>query len=224
VTILGAESCAVIPYQHNLAQLPAFLQQLSMESNGKRVNRAGVTVDYATAPVLWGAEGTNGQHSFLQLLHQGTLLCPVDFILPLASPLGEDREGHQRLVANCLGQARALMIGRDESTAVDSLRAQGLSRARAQQLAPHLVMPGNRPSSTLSCPQLTPGRLGALLALYEHKTFCSGQIWQINSFDQWGVELGKELGTEIYASMEEPASLAFDPSTNALLERWRHEQ
>jgi glucose-6-phosphate isomerase len=224
VTILGAESCAVIPYQHNLARLPAFLQQLSMESNGKRVNSTGITVDYATAPVLWGEEGTNGQHSFHQLLHQGTLLCPVDFILPLTGPADEDKEGHQRLVANCLGQARALLIGQDEKSALDSLRARGLSRARAQQLAPHLVMPGNRPSSTLSCPQLTPGRLGALLALYEHKTFCSGQIWQINSFDQWGVELGKELGTEIYASMEEPASPVFDPSTNALLERWRHEQ
>jgi glucose-6-phosphate isomerase len=224
VTILGAESCAVIPYQHNLARLPAFLQQLSMESNGKRVNSTGITVDYATAPVLWGEEGTNGQHSFHQLLHQGTLLCPVDFILPLTGSLGEDREGHKRLVANCLAQARALLIGRDEDAALDSLLARGLTRARAQQLAPHLVTPGNRPSSTLSCPQLTPGRLGALLALYEHKTFCSGHIWQINSFDQWGVELGKELGTEIYASMEEPASLAFDPSTNALLERWRHEQ
>ena len=224
VNFLGAQSCAVIPYQHNLALLPAFLQQLSMESNGKRVNRAGIPLDYATAPVLWGEEGTNGQHSFHQLLHQGSLLCPVDFILPMTSPLGEDREGHQRLVANCLGQARALLVGRDEKTALDSLLARGLSRARARQLAPHLVMPGNRPSSTLSCSQLTPGRLGALLALYEHKTFCSGQIWQINSFDQWGVELGKELGAEIFGSMEESASQAFDPSTNALLERWRHEQ
>jgi glucose-6-phosphate isomerase len=224
VNFLGAESCAVIPYQHNLALLPAFLRQLSMESNGKRVNRAGIPLNYATAPVLWGEEGTNGQHSFHQLLHQGTLLCPVDFILPLTSPLGDDQEGHQRLVANCLGQARALLIGRDENAALDSLLARGLSNARARQLAPHLVMPGNRPSSTLSCPQLTPGRLGALLALYEHKAFCSGQIWQINSFDQWGVELGKELGTEIFGSMEESAALAFDPSTNALLERWRHEQ
>jgi glucose-6-phosphate isomerase len=224
VNFLEAQSCAVIPYQHNLALLPAFLQQLSMESNGKRVNRDGIPLDYATAPVLWGAEGTNGQHSFHQLLHQGSVLCPVDFILPLTSPMVEDQEGHQRLVANCLSQARALLIGRDENAALDSLLARGLSRARARQLAPHLVVPGNRPSSTLSCSQLTPGSLGALLALYEHKTFCSGLFWQINSFDQWGVELGKELGTEIYASMKESSSQAFDPSTNALLERWRHEQ
>jgi glucose-6-phosphate isomerase len=223
VNFLGADTFAVIPYSHDLAELPSFLQQLSMESNGKRVNRSGIELGYTTAPVLWGAEGTNGQHSFFQLLHQGTAMCPVDFVLPMSSTQ-EDREGHARLVANCLGQARALLIGRDESSALESLLAEGIPPERARQLAPHLAIPGNRPSSTLSCGQLTPQNLGALLALYEHKTFCSGHLWQINPFDQWGVELGKGLAEEIYASMKNPQASKFDSSTNAQIEKWRHEQ
>jgi glucose-6-phosphate isomerase len=127
-------------------------------------------------------------------------------------------------VANCLAQSQALLLGRDRESCQQSLLDRGLSPARAAELAPHLVIPGNRPSNTLSCEQLTPQALGALIALYEHKTFCSGQIWQINSFDQWGVELGKELGTSIYAAMEEAEPAVGDASTNALLKRWQHEQ
>ncbi len=214
VNYMGSQNHAVIPYHQELAKLPAFLQQLSMESNGKRVNRYGQPVDYSTAPVLWGDVGTNGQHSFHQLLHQGTLLCPVDFVVFTGEE--ETREGKQRLLANGLSQMRALMLGRDEAQSRDSLQRRGLEPKQAAELAPHLVIPGNRPSSTLSCPTLTPAALGALLALYEHKTFCSGHIWQINSFDQWGVELGKEMGAEIFDAIN-GVQKHFDPSTNAML-------
>jgi glucose-6-phosphate isomerase len=224
VNFFNAGSHAVIPYSHRLAHLPAYLQQLSMESNGKRCNSRGQAIGYATAPVLWGEPGTNGQHSFHQLLHQGTTFCPVDFILPLRATKGNDREGQRRLVANCLAQGQALLLGRDEQRSRQSLIARGVEEDMAAELAPHLVIPGNRPSSTLSCEQLTPHSLGALIALYEHKTFCSGHIWQINSFDQWGVELGKELGEKIYAAMAEGKTATGDASTNALLKRWQHEQ
>ena len=224
VNFLGGSNHAVIPYSHDLRALPAFLQQLSMESNGKRVHRDGRALGYATAPVLWGEAGTTGQHSFHQLLHQGTALCPVDFILPLQTGDDPDPEARRRLIANCLSQARALLVGRDEAHALQYLMDQGLEKSDAASLAPHLVMPGNRPSSTLSCAQLSAYSLGALLALYEHKAFCSGHIWQINSFDQWGVELGKEISANIYRAMSEEDSMNFDPSTNALLERYRNER
>jgi glucose-6-phosphate isomerase len=216
VNFMGASAHAVIPYHQDLARLPAFLQQLSMESNGKRVNHYGQPVDYATAPILWGDVGTNGQHSFHQLLHQGTVLCPVDFILVADTASSQDPEGKRRLLSNGLSQIRALMVGRDEAASRQSLENRGMSAEHAAELAPHLVIPGNRPSSTLLCRQLTPAALGALLALYEHKTFCSGRIWQINSFDQWGVELGKEMGAEIYGSLL-GSGQQFDPSTNATL-------
>ena len=221
VNFLGAQSHAVIPYHHALSGLPAYLQQLSMESNGKRVNHQGMSLNYATAPVLWGGVGSNVQHSFHQLLHQGTLLCPVDFIL--FTDTG-GMEGKQRLLSNGLSQAQALMVGRSEADAYAELLDRGVPEERARSLAPHLVIPGNRPSSTLSCPQLTPHSLGALLALYEHKTFCSGHLWQINSFDQWGVELGKELGAKIFEAMSNSAeSTDIDPSTSAILETMHHE-
>ena len=228
VNFLNAQSHAVIPYHHNLRRLPAFLQQLSMESNGKRVNREGRGLGYATAPVLWGDEGSNGQHSFHQLLHQGTPNCPLDFIVPLQALHEIDRTGQQHLVANCYAQGQALLQGRDLASCFGALLAQGYSDEEADRLAPHWVVPGNRSTSTLSCTALTPENLGSLIALYEHKTFCSGQIWQINSFDQWGVELGKELGDKIYQAMQENISPdtvsqtgSFDASTNALLRRWR---
>lgn len=220
VNFMGARNQAVIPYHHHLRRLPAFLQQLSMESNGKRVNRQGKPLEYATAPVLWGDEGSNGQHSFHQLLHQGTLLCPVDFVLPLSTDEAE-ADMHRRLVANCLSQAQALLLGRDEAASRASLLKRGHSEEEADNLAPHLVIPGNRPSSTISCDALDPHTLGALLALYEHKTFCSGWVWQINSFDQFGVELGKELSGDIYAAMRDDAVEVADASTAAMLERWR---
>jgi glucose-6-phosphate isomerase len=200
VNFMGAQNQAVVPYFHYLRRLPAFLQQLTMESNGKRVNRRGEPVSYATAPVLWGEVGTNGQHSFHQLLHQGTVFCPVDFILPQVSNAA-DNDNITRLLANGLAQARALMEGRTLQEARDSLLARGVTPEEADRLAPHLVMPGNRPSTIISFEQLTPQTLGALLALYEHRTFCSGHLWQINSFDQYGVELGKVLSGEIYESL-----------------------
>ncbi len=220
VNFMGARVHAVIPYQQRLAYLPAFLQQLSMESNGKSVNHRGQRLGYDTAPILWGDVGTNGQHSFHQLLHQGTVLCPVDFIL-IPGAAGAS-EGKSRLLANGLSQMRALMVGRDLEASQRSLEGRGADPVRAAELAPHLVIPGNRPSSTLSCDALTPYSLGALLALYEHKTFCSGRIWQINSFDQWGVELGKEMGAEIFAALD-GSGQSFDPSTDAALAGVRHD-
>ncbi len=206
VNFLGSRNYAVVPYSHSLRRLPAFLQQLTMESNGKRTNRAGEAVTYATAPVLWGDEGSNSQHSFHQLLHQGTLLCPVDFVIPQQGH-GDEEDKHLRLRANALAQAKALMEGRSEQQACDSLLAKGMSETDAQRLAPHLAMPGNRPSSILGFEKLTPHTLGALLALYEHRTFCSGHLWQINSFDQYGVELGKILSGDIYQSLiKEPSA------------------
>ncbi|MEP5764581.1 MAG: glucose-6-phosphate isomerase [Halieaceae bacterium] len=222
VNFFSAQCHAVIPYHQDLARLPSFLQQLSMESNGKRVNHQGQTLSYATAPVLWGDAGSNGQHSFHQLFHQGSVLCPIDFILVSGDQSRTDTEGKQRLLANGLSQARALLTGRDLEASRQSLLQRGLDKDRAAALAPHLVIPGNRPSSSLSCEQLTPETLGALLALYEHKTFCSGHIWQINSFDQWGVELGKALGAEIYAAMLGEAEGNFDASTAAILEKIHH--
>lgn len=222
VNFMAAQTHAVIPYHQDLARLPAFLQQLSMESNGKRVNHRGETLDYATAPILWGDVGTNGQHSFHQLLHQGTVMCPVDFILPADMAASHDQEGKRRLIANGLSQMRALMVGRDEQASMQSLRDRGIDSEQAAQLAPHLAIPGNRPSSTLACRHFDPAALGALLALYEHKTFCSGCIWQINSFDQWGVELGKEMGAEIFRALGDSGQ-RFDPSTNAILDTINHE-
>ena len=224
VNFLGAGNHVVLPYDHHLQKLPDFLQQLTMESNGKRVTADGAPLDYSTGPVLWGSAGTMGQHSFHQLLHQGTLLCPADFILPLATHTGMTDQ-HRRLVANCLAQSRALMVGRSQEQARESLLARGLDAAEADRLAPHLAMPGNRPSSVITMDSLTPATLGALLALYEHRTFCSGQLWGINPFDQWGVELGKEIGASILAGMEDDsASATTDAATERLVRLWRAAQ
>ena len=221
VNFMGAQSHAVIPYHQDLARLPAYLQQLSMESNGKSVNHRGDTLGYATAPILWGDVGTNGQHSFHQLLHQGTVLCPIDFILVTGIQASPDHDGKRRLLSNGLAQARALLAGRDEMASLASLRERGAEDATARELAPHLVIPGNRPSSSLSCEALTPTSLGALIALYEHKTFCSGHIWQINSFDQWGVELGKAISKEIYGALSGGDATGLDSSTRAALDQLR---
>ena len=222
VNFMGAQSHAVIPYHHNLRRLPAFLQQLAMESNGKTVNRDGETLTYATNPIVWGDEGSNGQHSFHQLLHQGSVLCPVDFILPMRGS-SADNDGQMRLVAHCLAQGQALMQGRDLRECREQLLQRGVDKTRAEELAPHLVIPGNRPSSTISCTSLNTESLGALLALYEHKTFCSGHFWNINSFDQWGVELGKALSSAIYTAMS-GEDVPLDASTGALLQAWKESQ
>ena len=220
----GAGNHAVLPYDHSLRRLPDYLQQLTMESNGKRVSNVGEHLDYTTAPVLWGSAGTIGQHSFHQLLHQGQLLCPVDFVLPLTTHTSM-HEQHRSLVANCLAQSRTLMVGRSEEAARSALLERGLDEEKAAELAPHLVMPGNRPSSVITTESLNPATLGALLALYEHRTFCSGQLWRINSFDQWGVELGKEISTEILGQLAntKPES-TLDTATKRLIESWQRAQ
>lgn len=216
----GAQNHVVLPYAQQLARLPDFLQQLTMESNGKSVDIDGQALTYNTAPVLWGSTGTIGQHSFHQLLHQGTLLCPADFVLPLTTHTGEE-EQHRRLVANCLAQSRAMLVGRSVTEAMASLQERGHSDADAQALAPHLAMPGSRPNSVISMDSLDPATLGALLAAYEHRTFVSGYLWGINPFDQWGVELGKEIGTQVLARLENDDGDSMDAATEALIARWR---
>jgi len=211
----------VLPYDNGLQRLPDFLQQLTMESNGKGVSADGRALPYTTGPVLWGSAGTMGQHSFHQLLHQGTRLCPADFVLPLTTHTGM-QEQHRRLVANCLAQSRTLMVGRSPEAARQTLLQRGLGEAEASRLAPHLAMSGNRPNSMITMDCVNPRTLGALLALYEHRTFCSARLWGINPFDQWGVELGKEIGTEILARLSgETGSGAMDPSTERLMREWR---
>jgi glucose-6-phosphate isomerase len=210
----GAQSAAVLPYDQYLARFPSYLQQLIMESNGKSVTLEGARVRYATAPVIWGEPGTNGQHSFHQLLHQGTPLVPIDFIgfTHSLNPLGAQ---HDLLMANLFAQAAALAFGK---TAAE-VRAEGT----AEWLVPHRVFEGNRPSSVILADRLTPATLGALIALYEHMVFTQGVVWDIDSFDQWGVELGKTLATRIAAELTPGANAgpAHDSSTNALIERYR---
>jgi glucose-6-phosphate isomerase len=193
---LGAESQAVLPYDARLARFPAFLQQMHMESNGKRVRRDGAPVGVPTGTIIWGEAGNNAQHSFYQLLHQGTRLVPVDFIAPEhgSSPF----QGQHRLaLINMRAQAEALAIGQTEAEVLTDLEAAGMSAPEAAAMAPHKIHPGNRPSTLITFDRLNPRRLGALTALYEHKVFVEGAIWGINSFDQWGVELGKKLAKEI---------------------------
>jgi glucose-6-phosphate isomerase len=210
----GAETVAVLPYDQYLARFPAYLQQLTMESNGKSVMLDGAQVDYSTGAIYWGEPGTNGQHSFYQLIHQGTRLVNCDFIGfgQSLNPLGDH---HDILLANMFAQAEALAFGKT----AEEVRAEGTP----DRLVPHRTFPGNRPSSTILAERLTPGVLGALIALYEHSVFVQGTIWQIDSFDQWGVELGKVLAQRIIpelAGTGEPA-LGHDSSTNALIRRYR---
>ncbi len=210
----GAETVAVLPYENYLKRFPAYLQQLTMESNGKSVTLAGRRVRYATGPVYWGEPGTNGQHSFYQLIHQGTRLVPCDFIAfaRALTPLGRH---HDMLIANVLAQGEALAFGKTEA----EVRAEGVPEA----LVPHKVFEGNRPSNTIFARQLTPETLGALVALYEHSVFTQGTIWGINSFDQWGVELGKALAQRIMPELTARAAprLAHDSSTNQLIRHYR---
>ncbi|TDG12471.1 glucose-6-phosphate isomerase [Seongchinamella unica] len=220
VNFFGAGNHVVLPYDNSLQKLPDFLQQLTMESNGKRVSRDGQALDYRTGPVLWGSAGTMGQHSFHQLLHQGTELCPADFVLPLTTHTGMT-EQHRRLVANCLAQSRTMMVGRSLDQARESLVSRGMESRQAEALAPHLAMPGNRPNSVITMAALTPATLGALIALYEHRTFVSGVLWGINSFDQWGVELGKEIGVQILGLLSgEESDAAMDSATRRLIDEW----
>jgi glucose-6-phosphate isomerase len=221
----GAGSNAVLPYDQYLHRFAAYLQQLDMESNGKGVDRNGQPVDYDTGMVVWGEPGTNGQHAFYQLIHQGTRLIPADFIAPLqsANPLGEH---HAILLANCFAQTEALMRGKTAAEARAELVAQGLSGDALESLLPHKIFPGNKPTNTLLFPRLTPHTLGMLIALYEHKVFVQSVIWNINPFDQWGVELGKQLASKILPELrvDAPAATGHDASTNALIALYRQTQ
>jgi glucose-6-phosphate isomerase len=210
----GAETCAVLPYDQYLHRFPAYLQQLTMESNGKHVTLDGARVDYETGAIFWGEPGTNGQHSFYQLLHQGTRLIPSDFIGFLRSnnPLGDH---HDLLMSNVFAQSEALAFGRTP----EEVREEGTPEA----IVPHRVMEGNRPSNTILAERLAPRTLGALVALYEHSTFTQGAVWEIDSFDQWGVELGKALAKRIVPELQaaDEPDLRHDSSTNALIRRYR---
>ena len=210
----GAQTVAVLPYEQYLKRFPAYLQQLTMESNGKHVTLDGATVDYGTGPIYWGEPGTNGQHSFYQLIHQGTWLIPCDFIafIETLNPIGRH---HDILMANVFAQAEALAFGKT----AEEVKAEGT----ADSLVPHRVFEGNRPSNTILAQRLSPETLGKLVALYEHAVFTQGVIWNVDSFDQWGVELGKVLAQRIIPELESPTEppLKHDSSTNALIRRYR---
>ena len=208
---------AVLPYAQHLHRFPAYLQQLDMESNGKSTTKEGLVVDGKTGPIVWGEPGTNGQHAFYQLIHQGTDIIPVDFIVA-AEPSHSLCEHHDILVANCFAQSEALMIGKNLDEVISELRAKGMDEAKIASLAPHKVFTGNRPSSTIIFSKLTPNTLGKLIGLYEHKIFVQGVIWNINSYDQWGVELGKSLANQLLPMVKGEATAdAKDASTQGLL-------
>ena len=213
----GAQTVAILPYDHYLSRFSAYLQQLDMESNGKHVDLDGAPVDYQTGPIIWGTPGTNGQHAYYQLIHQGTRLIPCDFIgfSQTLNPLGDH---HDLLMANLFAQTEALAFGKT----AQEVAAQGVP---AYQVA-HRTFEGNRPTNTIMAERLTPATLGALVALYEHKVFVQGTIWRINSFDQWGVELGKALAMRILPELQSPADapLSHDSSTNALIRRYRKQR
>ncbi len=214
---LGACSHAVLPYSQHLHRLPAYLQQADMESNGKSVRRDGARVDYATGPIVWGEPGTNGQHAFYQLLHQGTELVPADFLAAAESltPLGDH---HDKLLANFFAQTEALAFGKTADEVRAELEGEGLSGAALEALVPHKVFEGNRPTNSILFRRLDPATLGKLIALYEHKIFTQGVLWNINSFDQWGVELGKQLAKVILPQLADPEPVAsHDSSTNGLI-------
>ena len=212
-----SQSHAVMPYSQYLRRLPAYLQQLDMESNGKTIDREGERVEYLTGPIIWGEPGTNGQHAFFQLLHQGTKPVPADFIVPCVSqsPMGNH---HRVLVSNCFAQTRALMHGKTTSEALDQMREEGVPDDVINELFSHKVFDGNKPTNTILFEKLTPKTLGSILALYEHKVFVQGVIWNINSFDQMGVEYGKELAGNIQGELSHrDETKSYDSSTNALI-------
>jgi glucose-6-phosphate isomerase len=216
----GAQTHAILPYDQYMHRFPAYFQQGDMESNGKRVNREGEVTDYSTGPVIWGEPGTNGQHAFYQLIHQGTKLIPCDFLAPIEShnPIGEH---HRILLSNFFAQPEALMRGKS----ADEVRAElaaDMSDAELEALLPHKVFPGNKPSNSLMFQKLTPRTLGSLIALYEHKIFTQGIVWNINSFDQWGVELGKQLAKAIQPELSDEHMVAsHDSSTNGLINHYK---
>lgn len=218
INFLHMRHHAILPYDHRLRSLPAYLQQLDMESNGKSVTRDGNRTGYSTGPIIFGEAGTNGQHAFHQLLHQGVPIVPCDFI-GFSKPAHEHKKHHEILLANMLAQSQALMTGRSKKETIELLASQNMTGKMVKDLAPHMTFPGNRPSNTIMCESLTPMSLGALIALYEHKIFVQGIIWNINSFDQMGVELGKTLTNKILPAIQSDKELtSADCSTKALLD------
>ena len=213
---------AVIPYDQRLSRLPAYLQQLDMESNGKQVTLDGIRATTPTGPLVWGEPGTNGQHAFFQLLHQGTDVIPVEFLVAAEGHEPELRHHHDLLVANCLAQSEALMKGRTLEEARRQMLTKGMAVTEVDRLAPHRVFPGNRPSITLLYRKLDPHLLGRLIALYEHRVFVEGVLYGINSFDQWGVELGKELATGLLPVVERREDAARSDASTAGLVRHIH--
>ena len=219
---MGAQSHVLLPYYHYLRGFPAYVQQLDMESNGKSTTLNGMTVDHGTGPIIWGSEGTNGQHSFHQLIHQSNLVIPADFMLPI-SVTNQDDTHHAMLASNCFGQTQALMQGKTFEECYQDLDGQGLSDEERTNLAAHKTMPGNKPSNTLLFDQFDPKTLGALVALYEHKVLIQGAIWDVNSFDQWGVELGKVLGNDVLDVIQgNKSDDHLDASTAALIKQFNH--
>ncbi|MCF6235453.1 MAG: glucose-6-phosphate isomerase [Gammaproteobacteria bacterium] len=217
----GAQSHALMPYDQYLSRFPAYFQQGDMESNGKRVDRQGHVVDYSTGPIIWGEPGTNGQHAFYQLIHQGSKLIPTDFLVAIEpqNPIGEH---HSILLSNFFAQTKALMRGKTEDEARSELEAQGMMAEVLEQLLPHKVFEGNKPTNSIMFQKLTPKTLGSLLAMYEHKIFVQGIVWNINSFDQWGVELGKQLASEILPKLSvEGEESDGDSSTNGLINYYK---
>ncbi len=221
INFFAAETQAILPYDQSMRRFPAYFQQGDMESNGKRVTRNGTPVTYATGPVVWGEPGTNGQHAFFQLLHQGTRLVPCDFLAAVEShnPIGDH---HRILLANFFAQTEALMRGKTEAEVRSDLAASGLMEEEIEALLPHRVFPGNRPSNSILYQKLTPATLGSLIAMYEHKIFVQSIIWDINAFDQWGVELGKQLAGRILPELEADGVVdTHDASTNGLINDYK---
>lgn len=217
----GAESEAILPYDQYLHRFPAYFQQGNMESNGKSVDRSGQPVTYQTGPIIWGEPGTNGQHAFYQLIHQGTKLIPCDFIAPAIShnPIGDH---HAKLLSNFFAQTEALMMGKTAEAVRAELKAEGKTEAEIERLLPFKVFEGNRPTNSILLKQVTPRSLGSLIALYEHKVFAQGVIWNIFSFDQWGVELGKQLAKGILPELQSPGKVdSHDASTNGLINAFK---
>jgi glucose-6-phosphate isomerase len=217
----GAQSEAILPYDQYLHRFAAYFQQGNMESNGKSVDRNGEPVEYATGPVIWGEPGTNGQHAFYQLIHQGTPLIPCDFIAPAQShnPVGDH---HVKLLSNFFAQTEALMNGKPEAEAQAELEKQGLSAEEIARLLPFKIFSGNRPTNSILVKKVTPFTLGELIAMYEHKIFVQGVIWNIYSFDQWGVELGKQLANKILPELKGKTPVtSHDSSTNGLINCWK---
>jgi glucose-6-phosphate isomerase len=217
----GAQSEAILPYDQYLHRFAAYFQQGNMESNGKSVDRNGEKVEYATGPIIWGEPGTNGQHAFYQLIHQGTPLIPCDFIAPAIShnPIGDH---HEKLLSNFFAQSEALMNGKSEHEAEEELVRQGLTAEEIVRLLPYKIFEGNRPTNSILVKKITPYSLGELIALYEHKIFVQGIIWNIYSFDQWGVELGKQLANKILPELKDDIPVScHDSSTNGLINTWK---